>query len=115
MSSEGGGLVLRDAERAVSIVGRIVNIVFLVVFVLGLSVIGIGTFMAGTGSIGHRLAASLGYVAFFGIGFGLLFLSQWVLRQVLWVFFSAGAAALTQDPAVSANAPSDARKDKQAP
>jgi hypothetical protein len=98
MSTEGSGPVVRDAVQAFSIAGRIVNYLFLAVFVLGLSIIGIASFVTGTGTTGHRFAASLGYVAFFGIGFGLLFLSQWLARQVLFMFFNVGVAALSETP-----------------
>jgi hypothetical protein len=96
--ADSGSPVLKDAVRAFSIVGRIINYFFIAMFTVGLSVIGIASFMSGTGSTTHRVFAALGYVAFFGVGFGLLFLSQYVLRIVLAIFFNAGVSALQQEP-----------------
>jgi hypothetical protein len=93
-----GSAVTQDAVRAVSIVGRIIDYFFLTMFTLGLAVIGIASFMTEKGTTAHRFWVSFGYVAFFGIGFGLLFLSQYVLRSILAIFFNAGVAALTQPP-----------------
>ena len=104
-----------DAVRAVSIAGRIVNYAWLAAFVIGVLLIGVGTFVAGKGSGFHRFWAAFGYTTFFGIGFGLLFVSQYLLRQILWFFFAAGVSALAQPP--GANDPNaapaaPARKDE---
>ena len=87
-----------DAVRAVSIAGRIVNYVWLAAFVVGILLIGVGSFVTAKGSGFHRFAVAFGYTAFFGVGFGLLFLSQYLVRQILWLFFSAGVSALAQPP-----------------
>ena len=87
-----------DAVRAVSIAGRILNYAWLAGFVIGILLIGIGSYVTAKGSGFHRFAVAFGYTAFFGVGFGLLFLSQYMLRQILWLFFSAGVSALAQPP-----------------
>jgi hypothetical protein len=98
MPTDRNSSIAGDAVRAVSLAGRIVNYAWLAAFVAGILLIGIGSFVTAKGSGFHRFAVAFGYTAFFGVGFGLLFLSQYLLRQILWLFFSAGVSALAQPP-----------------
>lgn len=114
MPTDRDSSIASDAVRALSLAGRIVNYAWLVAFVIGVLLIGVGTFVAGKGSGFHRFVAAFGYTAFFGIGFGLLFVSQYLLRQILWFFFSVGVSALAQPPASAdpnAASPPAVRKD----
>ena len=98
MPSDRDSSLAGDAVRAASIAGRIVNYAWLAAFVIGVLLIGAGSFVTAKGSGFHRFAVAFGYTAFFGVGFGLLFLSQYLLRQILWFFFAAGVSALAQPP-----------------
>ena len=88
--------VVADAVRSFSLAGRIIDYVFYAVFLLGLLVIGIAFFRSEGGSIADRLWVAFRNVALFGAGFGLLFLSRYLLRRLLSFFLYAGVSALEQ-------------------
>jgi hypothetical protein len=94
--------VMKDAERAVSIAGRVFNYYYVAMVVLALACLGLVTFLNTKGSGLHRTAVTLGYVTLFGVVFGLIFAWQYALRLVLRIFFNAGMAALSQRPDPSA-------------